>query len=142
MVVIQVREDEGRLAEREVCEQGIGSADRSPGLPSGRQTKNRDHSDATRPGPLAQATFRYSLFFVSYVLSETDRRFPVLHNGCHVVERISVSFERVLVQRLRTIRNQLGKFIELLKGHFGVEHSTLCRVLVEVTGGLVLESDC
>jgi hypothetical protein len=46
MVVIQVREDEGRLAEREVCEQGIGSADRSPGSPSGPQTKNRDHGDA------------------------------------------------------------------------------------------------
>ena len=131
MVVIQVREDEGRLAEREVCEQGIGSADRSPGLPSGPQTKNRDHGDATTPGPLAQATFRYSLFFASYVLSETDRRFPVLHNGCHVVERTSVSFERALVQRLRTIRNQLGKFIGLLKGRFGVERSTLCRALIQ-----------
>ncbi len=33
----------------------------------------------------------------------------------------------MLVQRLRTIRNQLGKFIGLLKGRFGVERSTLCR---------------
>jgi len=27
----------------------------------------------------------------------------------------------------------MGKFIVLPKGHFGVEHSTLCRALVEVT---------
>jgi len=131
MVVIQVREDEGRLAEREVCEQGIGSADRSPGLPSGPQTRNRDHSDAARPGLRGPETFRYLLFFVSYILSETDRLFSVLHNRCHVVERTSVSFERVLVQRLRTIRNQLGEFIGLLKGRFGVERSTLCRALIQ-----------
>src|SRR5437879_3736987 len=80
MVSMCVGGDEVRLAEREVSEQGFGSADRSPGLPSGPQTKNRDHSDATRPDPLAQATLRYSLFFVSYVLTETDRRFTVLHN--------------------------------------------------------------
>ena len=59
MVVIQVREDEGRLAEREVCEQGIGSADRSPGLPSGPETSHRTQSDATKPGPLALEIFRY-----------------------------------------------------------------------------------
>jgi hypothetical protein len=124
-----------------VCEQDLGSADRSPGSPPGPQTRNRDQSDATRPGPLAQATFRYSLFFVSYILSGTDRHFSVLHNGCQVVERTSVAFERVLVQRLRTIPNLWAESIGSLKGHFGVERSTLCRVLVEVTGGPALESN-
>ena len=58
-----------------------------------------------------------------------------------MVERTSVSFEKVLVQRLRTIRNQLEKFSELLKGPCDVERSTLCRVLVQVTSGPVAESE-
>ena len=134
MVVMQVRGDEVRRAELEVFEQDFGSAGRSPSLPSGPQTKSRDHCDATGPGLRVPETFRYSLFFVSYILSETDRLFSVLHIGCHVAERTSVSFERVLVQRLRTIRNQLVKFIGLLKGHFCVERSTLCRVLAQWSG--------
>ena len=129
---MQVRGDEVRRAELEVFEQDFGSAGRSPGLPSGPQTKSRDHSDATGPGLVAPETFRYSLFFVSYILSETDRLFSVLHNGCHVGERTSVSFERVLAQRLRTIQNLWAEFIGSPKGHCGVERSTLCRALVEV----------
>ena len=65
MVVIQMCRLEVRLAEREVSEQDFGSAARSPGLPSGPQTKTRDQSDATGPGLPGLETFRYLLFFVS-----------------------------------------------------------------------------
>jgi hypothetical protein len=47
MVSMRMCCDKIRLAEREVSEQDFGSADRSPGSPSGPQTKNRDHGDAT-----------------------------------------------------------------------------------------------
>ena len=130
MVVLRGRLDEARLAEREMCEQNFGSVDHSPGLPSGLQTRNRDHSDATRLGLRGPEAFRYLLFFVSYFLSETDRLFSVLHNGCHVIERTSVSCEGALVQRLRAVQISWTNSIGFPKGHFGVELSTRRRVPV------------
>src|SRR5206468_12875227 len=52
--------------------------------------------------PRRHFVIRYSSFHTFW--TETDRLFSVLHNGCHVVKRTSVSFERVLVQRLRAVR--------------------------------------
>jgi len=64
-VVMQVSREAGQLAERAVFERDFGSADRSPGLRFGPETKNRNHDDAARPSSLAPKTFYYSLFFAS-----------------------------------------------------------------------------
>ena len=116
--------------------------------PLARQACRLDHKPktVTKATPHDQVCAPRRHFVICYssfhtFCPKTDRLFSVLHNGCHVVGRSSVSFKRVLVQRLRTIRNQLRIFIGLLKGHFDVEGSTLCRVLVEETGGPVLERD-
>jgi hypothetical protein len=101
-------------------------------LPFGPQTKSRDHSDATGPGLRALETFRYLLFFVSYILSEIDRHFSVLHIGCHMGERTSVSVEMGLMQRLRAVRKSGAGIYWISKTSFGVEPSTLCRALVEL----------
>src|SRR6266478_3874001 len=49
-----------------------------------------------------------------------------LHNGCHVAYRVSISFERALLQHHRMIRDLLAEFFGFPKGHYGVELSTLC----------------
>jgi len=65
VVVKQVSCEVGQLAEHVVFERDFGSADRSPGLRSGPETKNRSQDDAARPSPLAPKTLYYSLFFAS-----------------------------------------------------------------------------
>src|SRR6266852_5369654 len=130
---MQVSCKEVQLVERAVFEQGVGAAGHSPGMRSGPETNHRTQSDATKPGPLALETFHYSIFFPSCVFAGTDRFFLLLHNGCHVASRASFSPERALLQHHGAIRNLRANFIGSPKGHFGVELSTLCRVLVEAT---------
>ena len=93
VVVIQVPCEKSRVADRAVFERDFGFADRSPGLRSGPETKNRNHTDATRRRPLAPEKLGYVLFFASYLCSGTNRLFPLLHYGCHVDYGSSVSVE-------------------------------------------------